>query len=283
MKRSNSLCFLVSIGSGLRRIVLMQQRRASNSRESPSAVETNRERRSNRSRCVRQGKNPAARKRPGSGSLVRSVQRHLRRVAVDDQSRGGRLDHVFDRTAGPAFAQDEARFRRLDDRQFGDDRLMRRVAVSGSEQRGTILCPPLAVWTIATTTRRAPHTRSIAPPMPGTILPGTIQLARWPRSIDLEAAEHGHVEMAAADEAEGHGAVERGRPRQAPTEPPPASVRSRLRHALGRPGPCPMIAILRLKKSTSNQAGRNWRPGSASRRRDGPAGPAAPRAPPGGR
>ena len=33
---------------------------------------------------------------------------------------------------------------------------------------------------MATITRRAPVTRSIAPPIPGTILPGTIQLASRP-------------------------------------------------------------------------------------------------------
>src|SRR5208282_460397 len=39
-------------------------------------------------------------------------------------------------------------------------RLTRRVAVSGSEQRETILWAPLAVCTIATTTLLAPQTRS---------------------------------------------------------------------------------------------------------------------------
>src|SRR5205814_4740666 len=53
--------------------------------------------------------------------------------------------------------------------------------VNGNEQRFTILCPPsLVVCSIATMTRLAPATRSIAPPIPLTILPGIIQLARLP-------------------------------------------------------------------------------------------------------
>ncbi|MCY1234402.1 hypothetical protein D9M72_469840 [compost metagenome] len=41
----------------------------------------------------------------------------------------------------------------------------------------------LAVCSISTTTRPTPATRSIAPPMPLTILPGIIQLARSPFSL----------------------------------------------------------------------------------------------------
>ena len=48
----------------------------------------------------------------------------------------------------------------------------------------------------------APWTRSIAPPMPLTILPGTIQLARSPSRGDLHRAEHGDVDVAAADHRE---------------------------------------------------------------------------------
>src|SRR5262249_60439759 len=45
------------------------------------------------------------------------------------------------------------------------------------------LCsPPLAQCSINTTTRLTPATRSIAPPMPLTSLPGIIQLARSPCS-----------------------------------------------------------------------------------------------------
>ena len=56
-----------------------------------------------------------------------------------------------------------------------------RAPVSGSVQRSRILCaPPLAVCSIITITRLAPCTRSIAPPMPLTILPGMIQFARSP-------------------------------------------------------------------------------------------------------
>jgi len=52
--------------------------------------------------------------------------------------------------------------------------------VIGSEHFGSIFGAPLAVCCIATMTRFAPVTRSMAPPMPGTILPGIIQLASRP-------------------------------------------------------------------------------------------------------
>ena len=53
--------------------------------------------------------------------------------------------------------------------------------VNGSVQRVQILCtPPFAACSIAMITFFAPATRSIAPPMPLTILPGIIQLARFP-------------------------------------------------------------------------------------------------------
>ncbi|SEF17057.1 hypothetical protein SAMN05216533_8128 [Streptomyces sp. Ag109_O5-10] len=56
-----------------------------------------------------------------------------------------------------------------------------RSPVSGRVHSSTILgVPSLAVCSIRTMTRRAPWTRSIAPPMPLTILPGIIQLARSP-------------------------------------------------------------------------------------------------------
>src|SRR5918993_894361 len=59
-------------------------------------------------------------------------------------------------------------------------RLTGRSEVSGREHSRTIFGRPLAVCCMATITRLAPATRSMAPPMPGTILPGTIQLARRP-------------------------------------------------------------------------------------------------------
>ena len=55
-----------------------------------------------------------------------------------------------------------------------------RSEVKGSEHCLTIFGLPLAVCCMATTTRFAPDTRSIAPPMPGTILPGIIQFASRP-------------------------------------------------------------------------------------------------------
>src|SRR5688572_19944840 len=55
-----------------------------------------------------------------------------------------------------------------------------RADVRGRRHFATIFDLPFAVCCMATITRLAPETRSIAPPMPGTILPGIIQLARCP-------------------------------------------------------------------------------------------------------
>src|SRR5260370_1329023 len=55
-----------------------------------------------------------------------------------------------------------------------------RVDVSGRVHLATIFDLPFAACCMATITRLAPLTRSIAPPIPGTILPGIIQLARCP-------------------------------------------------------------------------------------------------------
>ena len=55
-----------------------------------------------------------------------------------------------------------------------------RVDVIGSVHFLTIFDVPLATCCIATMTRLAPETRSIAPPIPGTILLGIVQLASLP-------------------------------------------------------------------------------------------------------
>src|SRR5699024_4320919 len=56
--------------------------------------------------------------------------------------------------------------------------------VSGRVVSATILDEPfLATWSITTTIRRAPTTRSMAPPMPLTMAPGTIQLAMSPAGL----------------------------------------------------------------------------------------------------
>ena len=60
--------------------------------------------------------------------------------------------------------------------------------VSGRVHSGMIFgVPALVTCSISTTTRCTPATRSIAPPMPLTILPGTIQLARSPLSVTCMA------------------------------------------------------------------------------------------------
>ena len=59
-----------------------------------------------------------------------------------------------------------------------------------------------------TITRRAPTTRSIAPPTPSTSFPGTAQFAMSPALADLQRAEHGDVDVTAADHREALRAVE---------------------------------------------------------------------------
>jgi hypothetical protein len=57
------------------------------------------------------------------------------------------------------------------------------VPVSGRvQERSTFDWPCLLACSMTTTTRRTPATRSMAPPMPFTILPGIIQLAMSPFS-----------------------------------------------------------------------------------------------------
>src|ERR1700722_7690089 len=55
-----------------------------------------------------------------------------------------------------------------------------RIDVSGRSHSLTILDFPRALCCMATITRLAPHTRSMAPPMPGTMRPGIIQFASRP-------------------------------------------------------------------------------------------------------
>ena len=61
------------------------------------------------------------------------------------------------------------------------------TAVSGIVQRYMIFGAPLTVCSIATMTRFAPITRSIAPPIPGTSLPGMIQFAMLPSASTCSA------------------------------------------------------------------------------------------------
>ena len=71
-----------------------------------------------------------------------------------------------------------------------------RWPVSGRLQCLTSLAPPsLALCSIATTTFLTPATRSIAPPIPLTILPGIIQLAMSPRSWLTCMAPRMHMSM----------------------------------------------------------------------------------------
>ena len=64
-----------------------------------------------------------------------------------------------------------------------------RVDVIGSVHFFTIFEAPLAVCCIATMTRFAPETKSMAPPMPGTILLGDHPVGELSGLIDLQSAE----------------------------------------------------------------------------------------------
>jgi hypothetical protein len=71
--------------------------------------------------------------------------------------------------------------------------------------------------------------------MPGTILPGIIEMAL---RIDLQAAKDGDVDMAAADQPERHRAVERAGTRQRADRAAAGVRQRRMRQALlgDRPG-----------------------------------------------
>ena len=66
----------------------------------------------------------------------------------------------------------------------------------------------------------------MAPPMPLTILPGIIQLARSPARGDLHGAEDGDVDVAAADHAEAEGESKKLAPGCTVTVSLPALIRS---------------------------------------------------------
>jgi hypothetical protein len=83
--------------------------------------------------------------------------------------------------------------------------------------------------------------------MPGTIFPGIIQLAR-PFLIDLQAAEDREVEMAPADEAERHRAIERAGTGQRGHRTAARIGQRGMRHALFRRHAGPYQSILGLKE-----------------------------------
>ena len=88
------------------------------------------------------------------------------------------------------------------------------LPVSGRVQRCSSFGSSRAVCSISTMTRLTPATRSIAPPIPLTMRPGIIQLARSPFSATCIAPRIDKVDMAAADHPEGLRAVEIARRRQ---------------------------------------------------------------------
>ena len=105
-------------------------------------------------------------------------------------------------------------------------------------------------------TRLAPATRSIAPPMPLTILPGIIQFARLPSLVHLQRAEHGEVDVAAADHRERVGAAEvRRSPAVSVTVSLPALIRSGSTSSSVGYGPDAEHAVLRVQRDVD--AGRD--------------------------
>ena len=70
--------------------------------------------------------------------------------------------------------------------------------------------------------------------MPGTILPGTIQLASCPGLIHFQAAQHGDVKVASADQAKGETTVNAGRSRNGAHVAPAGIGQRRVFHAMSR-------------------------------------------------
>ena len=128
-------------------------------------------------------------------------------------------------------------------------RSTRRTDVSGSVQRSTSLGPLGERCVIATMTRRAPVTRSIAPPMPGTFCPGTIQFARRPRASTSRppstVTSRWPPRMMPKEVAESKAQA----PGKAPTGRPPASVRLRSSKPSPGSGLMPMMPFSEWKNT----------------------------------
>jgi len=87
-----------------------------------------------------------------------------------------------------------------------------RRPVSGKEHSLTIFnAPSFATCSMSTMTRLAPWTRSMAPPIPLTILPGIIQLAMSPTRDTCIAPRMAASILPPRNHPEGCGGVEEGR------------------------------------------------------------------------
>ena len=92
----------------------------------------------------------------------------------DDQVSLGHFPHSRDCGPRSEFFEHKPFVRWLYHRHVGDHEVDAPIEVSGNVQCLTILGCPLAVCVIATITRLAPEAKSMAPPIPGTIRPGTM-------------------------------------------------------------------------------------------------------------
>ena len=85
--------------------------------------------------------------------------------------------------------------------------------------------------------------------MPGTICAGDHPVGEIAALVDLEAAEHRHVEMSAADDAEAHGAVDRGGAGHRGDEAAARVGEVWIFHAFGRAGAKADHAVLGLEEN----------------------------------
>ena len=117
-----------------------------------------------------------------TGSRLPAIgsQRHFRDAIGNDEFRLGRGPTCATETPGAVSMSVARPSGNAITASSVTTRSTRRVAVIGNVHFFMIFGAPLAVCCMATTTRLAPHTKSMAPPIPGTIFFGIVQLARSP-------------------------------------------------------------------------------------------------------
>src|SRR5215470_6615449 len=114
---------------------------------------------------------------------INGLLSHRFQVGTDCQFGLCCLLYAIGSQTGSNLHQNQPLWRDFDTGHFCDDGIHNAYACQGSVHFFKIFgWPSRVVCSIATITRFAPATRSIAPPMPLTILPGIIQFARLPRS-----------------------------------------------------------------------------------------------------
>ena len=131
-----------------------------------------------------------------------SAHTHDGDVRRHDQPSACCFAYRLDCHARSRLSEDKALVRRFNHGHLGDNEVTGRKDVAGPASVHPRSSLALHAWFIATMTRRAPLTRSIVPPMPGTRWPGNHPVGQAPIPVDLQPAENGHIEVPATDQGE---------------------------------------------------------------------------------